>query len=95
MVLNLDTELHEKDFDQMNYQYHFSGGERQRLALARTLPIEPKLLLLDEATSALDHENEKLIMNCLSELKKKITIVFITHHSNLTSYFNKTIDLNQ
>ncbi|MDD4923160.1 MAG: ATP-binding cassette domain-containing protein, partial [Bacteroidales bacterium] len=78
-----------------NYQYHFSGGERQRLALARVLLRKPKLLLLDEATSALDPENEKQIMECLTLLKKDVTIVFVTHREYLRSYFDKTINLNR
>ncbi|MDD4921036.1 MAG: ABC transporter ATP-binding protein [Bacteroidales bacterium] len=78
-----------------NYQYHFSGGERQRLALARVLLRKPKLLLLDEATSALDPENEKQIMECLTRLKKDVTIVFVTHREYLRSYFDKTINLNR
>jgi len=77
-----------------NYQYHFSGGERQRLALARVLIRKPKLLLLDEATSALDPENEALIMDCLVRLKKNVTIVFVSHRQNLKVYFDKIINLN-
>jgi ABC-type multidrug transport system fused ATPase/permease subunit len=77
-----------------NFQYYFSGGERQRLALARVLIRKPRLLLLDEATSALDTENEMLIMDCLLHLKKNITIVFVTHKKSLMSYFDKIIDLN-
>ncbi|WP_434502383.1 ATP-binding cassette domain-containing protein [Prevotella sp.] len=82
----LDTEI-------INYQYHFSGGERQRLALARTLLRCPKLLLLDEATSALDTNNELIIMDCLSRLKYDVTIVFVTHHQGLSSYFDQIINL--
>lgn len=78
----------------VNYQYHFSGGERQRLALARVLIRDPKLLLLDEATSSLDRETEAQIMDCLVGLKKKVTIVFVTHRQNLKQYFDKIIDLD-
>jgi len=78
----------------VNYQYHFSGGERQRLALARVLIRKPKLLLLDEATSALDNENEAQIMDCLVRLKKNVTIVFVTHRQSLKPYFDKIIDLD-
>jgi len=77
-----------------NYQYHFSGGERQRLALARVLLRNPRLLLLDEATSSLDPENEALVMDSLLHLRGKVTIVFVTHRENLQRYFDKIIDLN-
>lgn len=78
----------------VNYQYHFSGGERQRLALARVLLRNPKLLLLDEATSSLDPENELQIMDCLVHLKKEMTIIFVTHRESLKPFFDKIITLN-
>lgn len=78
----------------VNYQFHFSGGERQRLALVRVLLRKPKLLLLDEATSALDPENELQIMDCLVTLKNDVTIIFVTHRESLKPFFDKIIDLN-
>jgi ATP-binding cassette subfamily C protein len=56
-----------------------SGGERQRLALARALLRKPSLLILDEATSSLDSENEKRIQNAIEELHGKMTILIISH----------------
>jgi ATP-binding cassette subfamily C protein len=56
-----------------------SGGEKQRLALARALLRRPSLLILDEATSALDSENEKRIQSAIEELHGRITILIITH----------------
>jgi ATP-binding cassette, subfamily C, bacterial len=56
-----------------------SGGERQRLSLARALLRLPKLLILDEATNALDPENERRIQQAIERLHEQITIVIITH----------------
>lgn len=92
LILNQKNAL---DTSIVNYSFHFSGGERQRLALARVLIRKPNLLLLDEATSALDYESEELIMNCLKRLKDDLTIVVVTHQRRLISYFDKTIYLDQ
>ena len=59
--------------------YRFSGGEKQRLALARTILRNPRVLLLDEATSALDAETEQAITAALAELSKSRTTITITH----------------
>jgi len=76
-----------------NYQYHFSGGERQRLALARVLLRFPKVLLLDEATSSLDVYTEKIVMDTLQNLKKELTIIFVTHRRSIVGYFDYTVEL--
>jgi len=56
-----------------------SGGERQRIALARALLRKPSLLILDEATSSLDSENEKRIQNAIERLHGQMTILIISH----------------
>jgi ATP-binding cassette subfamily C protein len=56
-----------------------SGGEKQRLSLARALLRSPALLILDEATSALDSENEQRIYDAIEQLRGKMTIVVISH----------------
>ncbi|GGZ75005.1 ATP-binding cassette domain-containing protein [Algibacter mikhailovii] len=81
------------DEDIVNYQFHFSGGERQRLALARVLLRQPKILLLDEATSSLDEDNEKQIMDLLAELKTKVTILFVTHRTSVLPWCDKIIQI--
>ena len=57
----------------------FSGGQRQRLAIARALLRDPKLLILDEATSSLDAESESLVQEALAELMKGRTTLIIAH----------------
>jgi ABC-type bacteriocin/lantibiotic exporter with double-glycine peptidase domain len=56
-----------------------SGGQRQRLGIARALFTAPKLLVLDEATSALDGETELNISNAIQALKGEVTVVLIAH----------------
>ena len=77
----------------MNYQFNFSGGECQRLALARVLLRKPRLLLLDEATSSLDTENEQQIMQVIGKLKSSMTIIFVTHRTSVLSYFDKVVSI--
>lgn len=57
-----------------------SGGQQQRLCIARAIAVEPKVLLMDEPTSALDPISTSKIEELVIELKKKYTIVIVTHN---------------
>ena len=57
---------------------NFSGGQRQRLCLARALLADTPIYIFDEATSNIDMESEEMIMDVIRELSKTKTILFIT-----------------
>jgi ATP-binding cassette subfamily B protein len=59
--------------------YRFSGGERQRMAIARTVLRNPHVLILDEATSALDTETERAVQQALDDLSRGRTTIAIAH----------------
>lgn len=72
-----------------------SGGEKQRLALARIWFREPSIVILDEATSAMDALTEEVVMNNLIKRLQGKTIISITHRFNLITEFDKIVVFNK
>ena len=72
-----------------------SGGERQRIALARALLRNPRLLILDEATSALDSNSERDVLTELRAMKARPTIVMVAHRTENLSICDRIVVLDR
>lgn len=76
-----------------NFPAQLSGGEQQRIAIARALAKNPKLLLCDEPTGALDYQTGKAILKLLQDASHKsgMTVLIITHNSAITAMADRII----
>jgi putative ABC transport system ATP-binding protein len=72
-----------------------SGGEQQRIAIARSLTNRPSILLADEPTGALDTKNSEIVLKMFQELNRRMkqTILLVTHNPELASYTNRLIEM--
>lgn len=79
-----------------NFPAQLSGGEQQRVTIARALAKKPKLLLADEPTGALDYETGKQILQLLEDVARVdgTTVVIITHNSQIAPMANRVIRMN-
>ena len=72
-----------------------SGGQKQRLGIARALYISPQIMILDEATSALDLKNEEIILNLINNFKNEISIIIVSHRQTIFPYCNQILNLDE
>ena len=72
-----------------------SGGQIQRIGIARALYNNPKLLILDESTSALDISTENEILESINKLKGKITLIIISHRPNTLKVCDKIYNIDK
>ena len=79
-----------------DYIHSLSGGEKQRLCIASSLVLNPKILVLDEPTSMLDSENRNKIIELLKKIHSKgTTIIIVTHHINEIEYCDNVVFMNE
>ena len=77
-----------------NNGQNLSGGQAQRIAIARALYHKPEIIILDEAMNSLDNETEMNFNNDLLKLKKKVTIICISHKESSLNFCDKIYELN-
>jgi ABC-type multidrug transport system fused ATPase/permease subunit len=91
---HLNTNLHSVDplvFEVTDRGTNLSGGQLQRLGIARALYSDPKVILLDEATSALDGQTEAAISETIKMLKGSVTVLMIAHRLSSVRNADKVI----
>lgn len=88
-AVGLEKKLHK-------YPHELSGGEQQRVSVARALAKKPKVLYLDEPTGALDEETGRLVLDYISKLQKEsgFTVIMVTHNQNVAEMANTVIRMN-
>ena len=78
------------------YPHELSGGEQQRVSVARALAKHPKVLFLDEPTGALDETTGRMVLDYIDKLQKEIgfTIIMVTHNQNIADMAGTVIKMN-
>lgn len=78
------------------YPHELSGGEQQRVSIARALAKQPKVLYLDEPTGALDEATGRMVLELICRLQRKMgfTMVMVTHNQNIAEMADTVISMN-
>lgn len=84
------------EYARNKYPHQLSGGEQQRVSIARSLAKNPDIIFCDEPTGALDEQNSRHVLKVLQELRNEFskTVVLITHNSGIAEMADKVIRMN-
>lgn len=75
--------------------HELSGGEQQRVAIAKIIYKDPDIILADEPTASLDDDNKRVVLNYLKQLSKKgKTVIIVTHDKSILDYGDNHLDLD-
>ncbi len=85
--LNIKDQLH-------NYPHQLSGGECQRIAIARAIINNPRLILADEPTGSLDSENKRNVMNIFKDFHHRSTTIIVTHDYEIANLCHRIVELD-
>ena len=72
-----------------------SGGQIQRIGVARALYRNPKVILMDESTNGLDYDTEKRFLEDLTKIKKDTTIIFVSHREHIKKYADNILEVEK
>ena len=92
-VLDLLHRVGLDDYHANRYPHEFSGGQRQKIGIARALAVEPSLIIADEPVSALDVSIQAQVLNLLNELKHDLdlTYIFVAHDLSVVEYISDRV----
>ncbi len=92
-VLDLLHRVGLDDYHANRYPHEFTGGQRQRIGIARALAVEPSLIIADEPVSALDVSIQAQVLNLLNELKHDLdlTYIFVAHDLSVVEYISDRV----
>ena len=94
-LINLLYEPDGKTFKQIRSDgTNTSGGERQRISMARAIFFDSNLIILDEPSSALDEESKNKVHDFIKKIEGLKTVLIITHDENLISYCSRVVMIN-